>query len=194
MRQKIYLAFDISTSRIGIGLFNEDYSFKEVKLLALDIEKDVQEQHRLLAKGKVLEKYLEMFEEYEVLGIIIEDPLKGSNNQFTSNMLMRFNGICSYMLYEKFKVLPEFITVYDWRKQLCPEFIVLKGKKLVHSFPKDVDKKVYVLEKLTKLYPTLGWGYKKTGTHKDGNFDMADAIGIGLGYFIREKLITINQQ
>ncbi len=191
IKEKIYLSFDISTSKIGISLFNEDYSFKEVKLLSLDIDKDIQEQHRLLAKATVLETYLKMFECYEVLGIIIEDPLKGSNNQFTANMLMRFNGICSYMLYKEFMVLPEFITVYDWRKQLCPEFLKVNGKKITHSFPKDVDKKIYVLEKVAKLYPTLDWAYKKTGTHKDGNFDMADAIGIGLGYFIREKKIVL---
>ncbi len=82
--------------------------------------------------------------------------------------------------------------MHEWRKELCPEFLSLKSKKMVHSFPKDVDKKIYILDKITKLYPSLDWGYKRTGSHKDGNFDMADAIGIGLGFFVKKQKISLN--
>lgn len=191
--EHFYLGFDISTSRIGISLFDEKYNLVEIKCIELSVDTDVLIEHKLLAKANIFKEYLQKYKEMNIFGIIIEDPLKGSNNQFTNNMLMRFNGMCSYILYTEFSILPEFLTVYEWRYNICPEFIKIdkKGKK-TFSFPSNVDKKLYILEKISKLYPSIQWDKKKTGTHKDGNFDMADAVGLVLGYFVKHNKYKLN--
>lgn len=188
----IYIGFDISTSRIGVSIADSSHNLIEMKCIELKIDTDVLLEHKLLAKANIFKEYLQKYKSIPILGLLIEDPLQGSNNQFTSNMLMQFNGICSYILYTEFNVLPEFLTVYDWRRHLCPEFLTNKKGNLVHSFPKNVDKKIYILEKISKLYPNIVWEMKKTGSHKDGNFDMADAVGLLLGYFIKHNKFKLS--
>jgi hypothetical protein len=189
----IYIGFDISTSRIGLSIFDQEYNLTEIKCIELLVDNDVLLEHKLLAKANIFREYLQKYKENNILKVIIEDPLKGSNNQFTANMLMRFNGMCSYILSQEFNILPEFLTVHEWRSNVCPEFIKTdnKGKKTL-SFPKDEDKKIYILQKISTLYPTIVWDKKKNGKHKDGNFDMADATGLVLGYFIKHNKLKLS--
>lgn len=190
--QGIYLGFDISTSRIGISVFDEKFGLIEIKCLELEIDKDVILEHRLLAKANIFKEYLLTYKNYNILDIVIEEPLFGSNNAFTANMLMRFNGMASYILHNTFQILPQFISVHEWRSTVCNEFIKINNKGIkTFSMPKEIDKKLYILQKISGFYPNIKWEKKKNGKDKDGNFDMADAVGLMLAFFVKNNKIKL---
>lgn len=192
-QEGVYIGFDISTSRIGMCIADHNNILVEIKYIELSVDSDVLLEHKLLAKANIFREYLAKYKHLPILGVVIEDPLKASNNQLTSNMLMRFNGMASYILYQEFNILPEFLTVHEWRSNICPEFVRFDGKgKKIFFIPKEIDKKVYILQKISNLYPDIVWEKKKNGTLKDGNYDMADAAGLLLGYFIKHNKLRIS--
>jgi hypothetical protein len=184
MKQKIFLGFDISTTCIGISLFDEAGQLLKVEHLVLKPDKDVLPEHRIFAKANMFKSFIEKFKEYEVIKIFIEEPLVMSNNINTSNLLMKFNGICSYILLNDLLVIPDYISVYDIRVSLCPELIrteIKKGvQKNILSFPKDIKGKEYVFTKIQTKYKEIEWLKDKKGTLSKYNYDMSDAIAVGL--------------
>mgnify|MGYP000063686582 CR=1 FL=1 len=77
-------------------------------------------QQKMIVEKQInlFKEYIAMYKEYNILDIFIEEPLIASNNQYTSNLLMKFNGICSYMLYTDLLVLPKHKSVHEIRKIL----------------------------------------------------------------------------
>lgn len=183
-KQKIYLGFDISTTCIGISLFNEQGSLIKVEHLVLKADKDVLPEHRIFAKANMFKSFIQKFKEYEVVKIFIEEPLVMSNNINTSNLLMKFNGICSYILLNDLLVIPDYISVYNIRLALCPELVrteIKKGvQKQVLSFPKDIKGKEYIFTKIQTIFKDIDWVKDKKGELSKYNYDMSDAIAVGL--------------
>lgn len=180
-KQKVYLAFDISTTCIGISLFDETGNLIEINHLVLKTDNDVKTEFRYLIKSNFFKDYIQKYKDYDVIDIFIEDPLLGSNNIFTASLLLKFNGICTYILHNEFTVLPKHISVYEVRKSMCPEFIKInkKGEETL-SFPKDLDKKEYIQNKISKMYPDLQWVLDKKGKFSKYNYDISDSIAVGL--------------
>jgi hypothetical protein len=193
MKNNIYLGFDISTTCIGISMFDENGGLLHINHLVMKTDDDVLPEHRIYAKANLFKEFITIYKEYNILDIFIEEPLIASNNQYTSNLLMKFNGICSYMLYTDLLVLPKHKSVHEIRKILCPEllnFKTVKGQiKVTLSFPKEMKGKDYIFNKMQMIYSDINWVYDKKGKLSKFNYDMSDAIAVGRAFLIENELI-----
>lgn len=191
-------SFDLSTSNVGIALFDNTNKLVELEHLTLKHKKDHNDSERELYKAEVFYDYMKNYKEYifnnyngVVDRVFIEDPLGGSNNAFTVAKLHSFNGMGRYILYKIFGVIPEKITVHESRKIFCPEFISekkVKGEiKKVLSFPTNIDKKEYIFKKVSNLHPEIQWRYDKNNNLSKINYDMSDAYCVGYAGLNKNK-------
>lgn len=193
--EKYIWSLDISTTNIGFALWNKKGKLIELKHLELKTPKEVSVENRDIYKAEIFRSYVMEFKDRifnelngEIVNIIVEEPLGGSNNPSTASLLYGFNGICRYILFSIFDIYPLKISVYDSRKLFCPELIVVsfnkKGeKKETLTFPDEYkkEKKLYIWEKVCKLEPQIEWFYKKDSDEpKDMCFDMSDSYAVGI--------------
>ncbi|MFW5847332.1 MAG: hypothetical protein ACOCVF_00235 [bacterium] len=189
---KFIWGLDLSTTNVGLALWDIEGNLIELKHLELKVDKKINPDERYIYKANIFKEYVLNFQErlkedYDgtLENIIIEEPLGGSNNLKTVTMLAEFNGICRYIMYEIFDIKPVKITVNESRKLFLPEYVTqkkVKGKlKDVLSMPKDVDKKHLIWEKVKNLYPSIEWVYDKKGNPKKMCYDMSDSIVVSIG-------------
>jgi len=194
--EKYIWSLDVSTTNIGCALWNDKGKLIELKHLELKTDKNVNIDDRIIHKAEMFSKYAIEYREHilnelngEIIHIVVEKPLGGSNNANTVSMLYGFNGIVVYILYKIFNVYPKNISVYDSRKLFCNELVHKEKRKgeivEVLSFPPEYikEKKLYIWEKVHKLEPQIKWFYKKDGTLKDINFDLTDSYAVGYAFF-----------
>jgi len=186
-------SLDISTTNIGMTLWDDKGKLIELKHLELKSDKNTPVENRDIYKAEIFRKYVLEFKERvlhklngEVVHIIVEEPLGGSNNANTVSLLYGFNGICRYILYTIFEIYPIKISVYESRKVFCNELVkvsYVRGKKKeTLSFPPEYrkEKKLYIWEKVCNLEPQIEWFYKKNSNNpKDMCFDMSDSYAVG---------------
>ncbi len=187
-----YIALDISTSCIGMSIFNQDYELVDLKHILLKTDKDVLPENRYLAKANMFKTYLQVYKEYNILDVVIEDPLVASNNVKTVNTLLRFNGICSYLIWSELNTIPKYITVHGVRETFCPEMCEYDSKKnrnILKFKSRKIDPKEYIFMKVSKLEPQLNWLYDKNGKLKDENYDMTDSYAVGKAFFIKKNIL-----
>jgi len=201
--ERYILSLDISTTNIGLALW--DYSGKliELKHLALKTAKDVPVGDRDLHKADIFEAYIldlkdRVFNELNgnIVQTIVEEPLGGSNNPSTAALLFGFNGICRYILNTIFEHMPLKVSVYESRKIFCSELVttkMVKGiKKETLSFPENYRKrkKEYIWERVCKLEPQIEWFYKRNSDKpKDICFDMSDSYAVGYAGMVKMGII-----
>ncbi len=192
--EKYIWSLDISTTNIGSALWDKKGKLIELKHLELKLGKDIPVEDRDMHKAEIFRKYAEDYKERirrelngEIVHIVVEEPLGGSNNANTVSLLYGFNGICRYLLFRTFGVYPKKISVYDSRKLFCPELVHTEKKKgelvEVLSFPPEYikEKKLYIWKKVCKLEPQIEWFYKKDSNEpKDMCFDMSDSYAVGI--------------
>lgn len=170
------IGLDISTSNIGICLF-KNKSFYKMLYVDMTKEKD------LFLKTELFKKEIDKLDEerFDKINIYIEDILMSFSKGFSSSniitKLAKFNGIISYIVYDKFNVKPNYINVNSARKQLDIKI----DKKL------NIDKKEQVLLWVDKdLNGNFLWPMKKINRGKNKGivkyenfcYDMADAYVI----------------
>ena len=190
--EKYIWSLDISTTNIGCALWNSKGKLIELKHLELKLGKDIPVEDRDMHKAEIFKEYVVEYKKRilnelngEIVNIIVEEPLGGSNNANTVSLLFGFNGICRYILFKVFDVYPKKISVYESRKLFCSELVKTsykKGEKVeTLSFPKEYikEKKLYIWEKVAKLEPQIEWFYTKNNTLKDMCFDMSDSYCVG---------------
>lgn len=143
-----YWSLDISTTNIGLALWDSNGKLVELKHLELKLPKDVSIENRDIYKAEIFRKYVQEYKNYvlnnlngNIASIIVEEPLGGSNNSNTVSLLFGFNGICRYILYQIFNVYPKKL-VYIIRDyyfvQNSLEWIIKKVKFLMfYPFLKD---------------------------------------------------------
>lgn len=198
------LALDVSTSTIGIALF-EDLGDKGKLKLLHHVSPKVKPQpenkmEELFKKVEIFEKeFLTNYADFGITKVVIEEPLLQSNNVYTIATLLRFNGMISKSVYDTIGVVPEFISSYDARKYAFPELMeVRKFKKdgtplpekqiaknqpvLFGGYDFDVDKKYVLWEKVAELEPQVTWFYDKKNKLKKETFDTSDAYVCGIGF------------
>jgi Holliday junction resolvasome RuvABC endonuclease subunit len=176
-----YVGLDISTKCCGISIFNQDKKLVLLTHVNPKVEEKLytNDEYILYEKKRVVVNYLEnKFADYNIKKVFIESPLMASNNQFTVVKLAKFNTLISNYLYEKgYEV--QHVTEHEARKKFFPEFVTEKKVKgeiqRVLSFPKDVDKKEIVWNKVATLEPFVEWVRDTKGKLKVENFDMADS-------------------
>ena len=207
MAAECLLALDVSTTTIGIALFEKvdhEYKLKWLKQLTPKVK----------TKNKTEELFLkvDMFEkevlckacDLNITKVVIEEPLLQSNNVYTIATLLKFNGMISKSVYDRLHVLPEYISSYDARKYAFPELMCVRRFKkdgtpltekaisknkpvLFGSYPFDADKKLILWEKVAEHEPNITWDYKNNKLIKE-SFDMSDAYVVGKGYMHKMAL------
>jgi hypothetical protein len=192
--EKYIWSLDISTTNIGSALWDSHGKLIELKHLELKLGKDIPVEDRDMHKAEIFRKYVSEYKDRirrelngEIVNIIVEEPLGGSNNANTVSLLYGFNGICRYILFMVFMIYPSKISVHESRKLFCPELVftsMRKGERVeTLSFPDAYkkEKKLYIWEKVCKLEPQIEWFYKKDTTEpKDMCFDMSDSYAVGV--------------
>ena len=189
-----FWSLDVSTTNVGSALWDKRGKLIELKHLSLKINKDVPVEFRDLHKADLFKEYCENYKrkietEYngKVKHVFIEAPLSNTpRNINTTALLLGFNGIARYILYEVFGFPPEKITVYESRKLFCPELVKTTKKrdgsvKETLSFPPNyrTRKKTYIWEKVSNLEPQINWFYTRNNTLKDICYDMSDSYCVG---------------
>jgi hypothetical protein len=192
--EKYIWSLDISTTNVGSALWDYKGNLIELKLLSLNIDKEIAVEFRDLHKADLFSNYCEKYKsrvEKELMGkiehVFVEAPLQNTpKNINTTALLLGFNGIARYVLYRIFGFEPEKITVHEARKLFCPELVKTsksrKGEiKETLSFPPEYrkEKKLYVWKKVAKLEPQIEWFYTRNGTLKDICYDMSDSYAVG---------------
>lgn len=194
--EKYIWSLDISTTNIGSALWDKNGKLIELKHLELKLGKDISVEDRILHKAEIFRRYATDYKERilrelngEIVQIVVEKPLGGSNNSNTVSMLYGFNGIVVYILYKIFNIYPKNISVYDSRKLFCNELVHTEKRKgelvEVLSFPPEYgkEKKLYIWEKVRKLEPQIEWFYKKDSNEpKDMCFDLSDSYAVGYAF------------
>jgi hypothetical protein len=212
--QEFLLSLDVSTSTIGIALFEDLGDKGKLKLLhhvSPKIKpKPDDKMEELFKKVDLFEKeFLAKYADFGITTVVIEEALLQSNNVNTIGTLLRFNGMISKSVYDTIGVVPKFISSYDARKYAFPELMEIRktkkdGTKLTEKqiakntpvlfggYPFDIDKKTVIHDKVCDLEPQIVWLYDKNNKLKKENFDMSDAYVCGLAYFNQRNLSNKN--
>ena len=207
------LALDVSTSCIGIALFEDLGDHGKLKLLH-HVSPKVKPQpatkmEELFRKVEIFEKeFLTNYSDFGITKVVIEEPLLQSNNVYTIATLLRFNGMISKSVYDTLGVVPDFISSYDARKYAFPDLMAVRRFKkdgtplaekaiaknqpvLFGAYDFDVDKKYVLWEKVSELEPQVIWFYDKNNKLKKETFDTSDAYVAGIGYMQKEGIWKI---
>ena len=121
--EKYIWSLDISTTNVGCSLWNDKGKLIELKHLALKTDKETSVDDRDICKADVFKEYCIVYKNRienelngEMTNIFVEAPLQNTpKNINTTALLLGFNGIARYVLYEVFNLMPFKISVYDSR-------------------------------------------------------------------------------
>jgi hypothetical protein len=198
------LSLDVSTSTIGVAIFEDLGNKGKLKLLH-HVSPKVKpipdnKMEELFKKADIFEKeFLSHYADFGIKRVIIEEPLLQSNNVYTIATLLRFNGIISKSVFDTMGIVPDFISSYDARKYGFPELMAVRKVKkdgtplsensikknkpvLFGDYDYNIDKKMVIHEKVCDLEPQIVWLYDKKNKLKKENFDMRDSYVAGIGY------------
>ena len=207
---KFILALDVSSSTIGIALFEDLGDSGKLSLLHHVSPKikpiPATKTEELFKKVDIFqEEFLSKYVDLNITRVIIEEPLLQSNNVYTIATLLRFNGMISKSIYNTLGVVPDFISSYDARKYGFPELMAVRRfkkdgtplpeKQIAKNLPVlfggydfEIDKKTVIWDKVCDLEPQVIWLYDKKNKLKKETFDMSDAYCVGLAFFNQRKL------
>ena len=166
------LGLDISTSITGFTVLDD--SGDAVLCDYINLKKLT----GMFDKAKTAEhKIQEIFNNNKIKQVWIEESLQmfssGMSSAKTLATLTKFNGIISWIIWDKFNIQPEYIPAVSARKEIG--LTVSKGQR-----GKDVVMK-YMLDK----EPWFVVDYGRTGKIKPHFYDMADSFVVAKAGYIR---------
>ena len=160
------LGLDISTSITGYTLIDEDK-------IILNGAWDTRKYKDFFEKVVHVQEGLDIIrKEYgkEIKAVYIEQSLQSFRSGFSSaktlSTLSRFNGIVSWLVFDKYKLKPEYLAATSAQK-LC-------GIKI----PRRQKAKQVVLKFLLDNEPSFVIDYNRNGNPKPESYDRADSIVI----------------
>lgn len=162
------LGLDISTSKIGYAIIDNDEALKEYQVLKFKSDVDLEKRAKIFE-----EKILNLMVLYDIQQIFVEQPFLafsgGKTTATTMAKLQRFNGMCCYGLYNVFGSAPVLIPSQRARKTVG----------ITKKRGEDIKKKV--IARVSELYPKdFVFEITRHGNPKPGTDDMADAIIVAL--------------
>ena len=165
----IILGLDISSSRIGYCLINEDEELLLVDEIKLKSSQSLEERADIFKKE--MECIKRSLQQQEVDYVFIEQPFMafsgGKTTAATMAKLQRFNGMCSYVVHSLFGSPATLIQANKARG-----LVDLKIKRGENT-------KLKVIEWVQEKYPTeFLVEYTRHGNPKPGTDDKADAVVI----------------
>lgn len=189
------VGLDVSTKTIGVALFTTEGELVELTHISPKAKPlPPTKIEEIMRKADLFETFISKYDGLKITKVVIEEPLLGSNNIYTVAVLLRFNGIISKIIYDKFSVVPVYISTYEARKYGFPELMRPNAKGnivLFGEYPKDVDKKKVVWELVAQTFPEIEWLYGKRGNLQKENFDMTDAACAVIGEMRKSGLWTM---
>ena len=187
------LGLDVSTKTIGFALF--DLQSQELLELThvspIPKPKTDNKIEELLLKSDLFKVKIDQYKNMGITHVVIEEALLNSNNVYTIGILLRYNTLITKQIYDTLGVVPEFISTYNSRKFAFPELVQKNDKNkfvLFGGYPKDIDKKMIVWERVAKKEPQITWVYTKNNTLKKECFDMSDAYACVLGHMKQKSI------
>lgn len=201
--KKYIMGLDISTSTIGISIFEDLGDSGKLKLLHHVTPKIKPKPNKkieeMFLKVRAFEDFLRKYVDFGIVTVIIEEPLVRSNNVNTVATLLRYNGMISNSVYNILGVVPDYISSYEARKYAFPELMAIrthdkkgnpyteakikKGKPVLFgAYAWDVDKKQILWEKVAEMEPQIVWLYNKNKVLSKENFDMSDSYVTCISY------------
>lgn len=177
MINKTTLALDVSTSVIGICLFNKDGILASMDYIKFGSNKE----QDLFEKADLFEKKVAYIKELVIEGepvvvqyVAIEEPLLRVQGKHSSaatiGLLNFFNGIISDRCFRLFGVKPVHYNVNHARSSVFP------------GLPKgtETSAKQEVWKRVSRMEPQINWWYgPKSRKLIDENYDMVDAYVVG---------------
>ncbi len=166
------LSFDVSSTTIGWAILNLDDASGKISLIMVDYIKPIK-------KGTIIERIVNTRDKIKIIidkakpdYIVIEDIIQfmqGASTAKTIIMLTTFNRMIGLLSYDYLQKNPQLFNVMSIRH----------GLKLNKIFPKKEDMPDLVAKHLGITFP-----YHKNKKDKIivENYDMADAIAVGLYY------------
>ena len=160
------LGLDISTSITGYTLIKEDE-------IILNGAWDTRKYKDFFEKVKHVKAGLEeIYDQFgkKIRAVYIEQSLQTFRSGFSSaktlSTLSRFNGIVSWLVFDQYKIKPEYLAATSARK-LCG-IRVPRGQKA----------KAVVLKFLLDNEPSFVIDYTRNGNPKPESYDKADSMVI----------------
>lgn len=217
-KRKIYLGLDVSTQCIGISIVIDDGTqygnIVELNHICPKLAKKTNTIEDLFIKKEIFENYItENYLNFGITDVVIEEPLLRSNNVNTVATLLRFNGMISESIYKILHIVPQYISSHNAREYAFPDLMAvrkynkkecqysyskiykeIKNSQLVlfGGYPWGVDKKIIIQEKVSEIFPSIKWLYKKNGELRKENYDACDAYVAVLGYMHFSKYGELN--
>lgn len=164
------LGLDVSTSKIGIAIMDSDKKIVTTDVIKYKPETPLEE------KAKFLEnKLLKLQKHYVITDVFVEEPFiafsGGKTTAVTMSKLQRFNGMCSYTVFNVFESLPKMVNVRVARNKL--------GIKIPRGSKQNETKKV-IIEYIESNHPEFTYNKTSQGNPVPGTDDKADAVVIAL--------------
>lgn len=197
MDSKYILSLDVSTSTIGISLFEDLGNVGKLTILThfepkINPEPETQLE-RLKEKADLcVDKIYHDFNSYNIHKIIVEKPLLNSISQKVAKLLEMFNEYLTNKLSKRMNVPVDFITVDDARRYALPELMGKNGK-MMSDFPKKISdlgknewSKFLIMYLVSQRYKGIKWLLNNALKINKKNFDRADSVVAGLGFMIKE--------
>jgi len=172
-------AFDISTSTLGYTILDD--KGKIVELNHLDLKKT---SGFFECADKFAELCDSLKKKYKLTFIAVEAPKKnfafGKTSVDTIVLLLRFNGVCCYILRDRFGIEPIMISEGHART-MCG----LKFKNLLNDKGKKIPRKeqAFAQMMLKPEFKDWPWEFKRTGRIKDYHLDQMDSYIIGKSFY-----------
>jgi hypothetical protein len=168
----MFLGLDISTSITGFTLLSDSGDVILCDYINLKKLSNVFE------KARTVEIALEnIFRQHKVKEVWVEESLQmfssGMSSAKTLATLTKFNGIISWITWDKFNITPEYIGASSARKEIG--LTVQKGKR----------GKEVVMEYMLDKESWFEVEYGRTGKVKPHFYDMADSFVIAKAGFLR---------
>jgi hypothetical protein len=201
--EKFILGLDVSTSTVGICLFNEDGKLMELNHVSPILKnEELSKQDILLDKCLLVINFLvSNYVPENISEIILETPLISSQQTDTAAMLNYFGGIVYASLRQHYKCKITYITVDEARRFGLPELVGGKSKSLFGVLNGRLErkiisdyKKMIVLSLVAQRYPDIVWLLNNNMTIDKKNFDRADSIVVVLGAKQKDSTWPSTQQ
>lgn len=183
------LGLDISTSITGYSILDLSGELIEIDHVELTKIKD-----GIWSKvDRMKEFIISIGKKYDITHVFIEEPLskfkRGKSNSHTISLLLRFNGILSYLIHQELGVDPVYLGTNDARKT-CG--LVMRSKKACKKARMTwKPQKEQAFDQMSKRVPfgkSYNWPLKRTGRLKDYCYDQMDSYIICRAGFIGMKI------
>ena len=183
------LGLDISTSITGYTILDLDGSLIELSHIELYKIKD-----GIWAKVDAMKAFIkELNSKHKITHVFIEEPLskfsRGKSSSATISLLMRFNGIISYLIHQEMGLDPGYYPPSRARK-MCGLTMLSKtaAKKCGQKWMPQKEQ-AFVQMCSRKPFIDYEWPKKRTGRLKDYCYDQMDSFVIAQAGFVEHFTI-----